>query len=79
MTDAQGTLMVEDQRAAWGEDTPTEVREEPLKPLEQSTEVEEMPVQGLEVVAKLVTVLVKWYTGSTTSASEVVHREHYIS
>ena len=38
-----------------------------------------MPVQGLEVVAKLVTVLVKWYTGSTTSASEVVHREHYIS
>ena len=28
-----------------------------------------MPVQALEVVAKLVIVLVKWYTGSTTSAS----------
>ena len=28
-----------------------------------------MPVRALEVVAKLVIVLVKWYTGITASAS----------
>ena len=40
------------QRAAVIEDIPTEVREEPLKPLEQSTEVEEMPIRALGVVSK---------------------------
>ena len=34
------------------EDIPTEMREEPLKPLEQSTEVEEMPIRALGVVSK---------------------------
>ena len=34
------------------EDIPTEVREEPLKPLERSTEVEEMPIRALGVVSK---------------------------
>ena len=41
-----------DQRVAMVEDTPAEVREEPLKPLEQSTEVEEMPIRALGVVSK---------------------------
>ena len=35
------------------EDIPTEMREEPLKPLEQSTEVEEMPIRALGVVSKM--------------------------
>ena len=34
------------------EDIPTEMREEPLKPLEQSTEVEEMPIRALGAVSK---------------------------
>ena len=34
------------------EDIPAEVREEPLKPLEQSTEVEEMPIRALGAVSK---------------------------
>ena len=34
------------------EDIPAEVREEPLKPLEQSTEVEEIPIRALGVVSK---------------------------
>ena len=34
------------------EDIPTEMREESLKPLEQSTEVEEMPIRALGVVSK---------------------------
>ena len=34
------------------EDIPAEVREEPLKPLEQSTEVEESPILALGVVSK---------------------------
>ena len=34
------------------EDTPAEVREEPLKPLEQSTEVEEMPIRARGAVSK---------------------------
>ena len=34
------------------EDIPTEMREEPLKPLEQSTEVEESPILTLGVVSK---------------------------
>ena len=42
----------ESQRAAVVEDIPAEVREEPLKPLEQSTEVEEMPIRALGVVSK---------------------------
>ncbi len=34
------------------EDIPAEVREEPLKPSEQSTEVEEVPILTLGVVSK---------------------------
>ena len=34
------------------EDIPAEVREDPLKPLEQSTEVEEMQIRTLGVVSK---------------------------
>ena len=34
------------------EDIPAEVREEPLKPLGQSTEVEEMPILVLGAVSK---------------------------
>ena len=34
------------------EDIPAEVREEPLRPLEQFTEVEEMPILALGVVSK---------------------------
>ena len=34
-------------------DIPAEVREEPLKPLERSTEVEEMPIRALGVVSKM--------------------------
>ena len=34
------------------EDIPTEMREEPLKPLEQSTEVEEMPIRARGAVSK---------------------------
>ena len=34
------------------EDIPTEMREEPLKPLEQSMEVEEMPIRALGVISK---------------------------
>ena len=34
------------------EDIPAEVREEPLKPLERSTEVEESPIPTLGVVSK---------------------------
>jgi hypothetical protein len=34
------------------EDIPAEVREEPLKPSEQSTEVEEAPILTLGVVSK---------------------------
>ena len=48
----------ENQRAAKVEDIPTEMREEPLKPLEQSTEVEEMPIRALGVVSKTVGRLV---------------------
>ena len=40
----------ESQRAAVVEDIPAEVREDPLKPLEQSTEVEEMPIRALGAV-----------------------------
>ena len=47
---------MEDQRAAVIEDIPTEVREEPLKPLERSTEVEEMPIRALGVVSKTMMV-----------------------
>ena len=42
----------ENQQAAKVEDIPTEMREEPLKPLEQSTEVEESPIPTLGVVSK---------------------------
>ena len=42
-----------------GEDIPTEVKEEPLKPLESSTEVEEMQIRALGVVSKPVERIVK--------------------
>ena len=42
----------ENQRAAKVEDIPTEMREEPLKALEQSTQVEEMPIRALGAVSK---------------------------
>ena len=35
------------------EDIPTEMREEPLKPMEQSTEVEEMSIRALGAVSKM--------------------------
>ena len=56
------------------EDIPTEMREEPLKPLEQSTEVEEMPIRALGAVSKMDGRLVP---EESVMVSELTLEAHY--